>query len=100
MATTEGKPQIRLRKWLPINLREIRAVQPKGPYFIGGHSFGGIVAFEMAQQLHRQGQSVGLLVLLDPTTPSGVDSIVATVPQNPSSKSKDCRTGLFIVCRA
>jgi thioesterase domain-containing protein len=70
-------------------LNEIRAVQPKGPYFIGGYSFGGIVAFEMAQQLHRQGQSVGLLVLLDPTPPSGIDSIVATVPQSPSSKSKD-----------
>ena len=70
-------------------LKEIRAVQPKGPYFIGGYSFGGIVAFEMAQQLRHQGQNVGLLVLLDPTPPGGIDSLVATIPQSSSSKSKD-----------
>jgi amino acid adenylation domain-containing protein len=45
---------------------EVRMVQPKGPYIIGGYSFGGVVAFEMAQQLRRQGQEVKLLVLLDP----------------------------------
>ena len=46
---------------------EIRRRQPEGPYFVGGESFGGIVAFEVAQQLQRQGQIVGLLVLLDAT---------------------------------
>ena len=34
-------------------IAEVRAVQPEGPYFLGGLSFGGIVAFEMAQQLLR-----------------------------------------------
>jgi thioesterase domain-containing protein/acyl carrier protein len=46
-------------------LKEIRTVQPEGPYFLGGYSFGGTVAFEMAQQLKKQGQDVPLLVLLD-----------------------------------
>lgn len=46
-------------------LKEIRAIQPHGPYFLGGLSFGGTVAFEMAQQLHAQGEQVGLLFLLD-----------------------------------
>ncbi|MFM7450744.1 MAG: amino acid adenylation domain-containing protein, partial [Leptolyngbyaceae cyanobacterium] len=46
-------------------LQEIRRIQPTGPYFIGGHSFGGIVAYEMAQQLCNQGQKVALLVLID-----------------------------------
>lgn len=47
-------------------LSEVRKHQPEGPYFIGGHSYGGLVAFEMAQQLSRQGHIVALLVLLDP----------------------------------
>jgi thioesterase domain-containing protein len=46
-------------------LRAIRAVQPQGPYFLGGWSFGGVVAFEMAQQLQAQGQAVALLAMLD-----------------------------------
>ena len=47
------------------HLEEIRAVQPQGPYFLGGYCFGGMVAFEMAQQLQGQGEEVALLVLLD-----------------------------------
>jgi amino acid adenylation domain-containing protein len=46
-------------------LREIRSVQPAGPYLLGGYCFGGIVAFEMAHQLHRQGQEVALVALLN-----------------------------------
>ena len=46
-------------------LDEIRSVQPKGPYFFGGFSFGGLVAYEMAQQLHAAGEKVGLMVLFD-----------------------------------
>jgi aspartate racemase len=51
-------------------LGEIRALQPEGPYFLGGMCFGAIVAFEMAQQLHRQGQQVALLAILDTWSPS------------------------------
>ncbi|MDZ7970786.1 MAG: amino acid adenylation domain-containing protein, partial [Nostoc sp. DedSLP03] len=50
-------------------LQEIRQVQPNGPYFLGGHCYGGVIAFEMAQQLQRQGQTVGLLVLIDTIQP-------------------------------
>ncbi|MEM4658889.1 MAG: amino acid adenylation domain-containing protein, partial [Candidatus Methanosuratincola sp.] len=46
-------------------IEAMREVQPRGPYLIGGHSFGGIVAFEMAQQLRARGEEVSLLVLLD-----------------------------------
>ena len=46
-------------------LEEVRTIQPEGPYFLGGYSFGGTVAFEMAQQLRRQREEVALLVLLD-----------------------------------
>jgi phthiocerol/phenolphthiocerol synthesis type-I polyketide synthase E len=43
----------------------IRSVQPQGPYLLGGSSFGGIVAYEMAQQLIAQGQEIELLVQID-----------------------------------
>ena len=46
-------------------VKEIRTLQPEGPYFLGGLCNGGIIAFEMAQQLHRQGQKVALLALFD-----------------------------------
>jgi aspartate racemase len=48
----------------------MRELQPEGPYFIGGRSLGGMVAFEMARRLRKQGQAIGLLALLD-TYPSG-----------------------------
>jgi amino acid adenylation domain-containing protein len=44
---------------------EIRRVQPHGPYFLAGHSFGGRVCFEIAQQLIREGERVSFLGLID-----------------------------------
>ena len=44
-------------------LSEIRKVQPSGPYFLGGYCFGGLVAFEMAQQLQQQGQQAALVAM-------------------------------------
>jgi aspartate racemase len=46
-------------------LKAIRAIQPEGPYLLGGLSFGGTVAFEMARQLNAKGEEVALLALLD-----------------------------------
>lgn len=43
----------------------IQSVQPSGPYLLGGWSMGGVVAFEMAQQLQRQGHTVALLAIFD-----------------------------------
>jgi len=51
----------------------LRELQPEGPYLLGGWSFGGGVAFEMAQQLHIQGQEVALLALFDSQAPSPAD---------------------------
>jgi thioesterase domain-containing protein/acyl carrier protein len=44
----------------------IRAVQPSGPYHLGGHCFGCLLAWEVAGQLRAQGEEVGVLALLDP----------------------------------
>lgn len=48
---------------------EIRRFQPEGPYFLGGSSFGGLVAYEIAQQLTRCNQKVGVLVMFDTWAP-------------------------------
>ena len=50
-------------------IAEMRAIQPHGPYFLGGYCFGGAVAYEMAQQLEASGETVGLLALIDSTPP-------------------------------
>lgn len=46
-------------------LEAIREICPEGPYLLAGYSWGGIVAFEIAQQLVRRGQSIQLLAILD-----------------------------------
>jgi len=43
----------------------MRSVRPHGPYYLGGYSAGGVVAYEMAQQLVHMGEQVGGLILLD-----------------------------------
>jgi amino acid adenylation domain-containing protein len=47
-------------------LRVVHATQPEGPYLLGGHCNGGLVAFEMAQQLLRRGESVDYLAIIAP----------------------------------
>lgn len=46
-------------------IEALRVIQPEGPYLLGGWSYGGIVAFEMARKLQAQGQQVALLALID-----------------------------------
>ncbi|MBZ0301954.1 MAG: polyketide synthase dehydratase domain-containing protein, partial [Anaerolineae bacterium] len=50
-------------------IREIRALQPRGPYYLGGSSLGGLIAFELAQRLRAQGEDVALLALFDSWSP-------------------------------
>ncbi len=46
-------------------LKAIRAIQPAGPYRLGGFCNGGVIAFEMARQLAREGDSVDALLMID-----------------------------------
>ena len=55
----------------------IQSIQPQEPYFLAGHSFGGCVVFEIAQQLQKKGQQVALLAILD---------IPAFIPSNKPSE--------------
>ncbi|HEU0299829.1 MAG TPA: thioesterase domain-containing protein, partial [Longimicrobium sp.] len=52
-------------------LEEIRAVQPHGPYWLGGWSAGGTTAFEAARLLRAAGEEVALLAMLDSHAPDG-----------------------------
>jgi amino acid adenylation domain-containing protein len=62
-------PLVRIEDMASQYLREMQTVQPQGPYFLGGYSFGGTVAYEIAQQLRSQGQEVALLAILDTCRP-------------------------------
>ncbi|MBG1265935.1 non-ribosomal peptide synthetase [Nostoc sp. WHI] len=54
-------------------IEAMQAVQPQGPYFLGGHSYGGNLAFEMAQQLCQKGYKVALLAIFDSSAPTYKD---------------------------
>jgi thioesterase domain-containing protein len=54
-------------------LQEVRSVQPRGPYLLGGFSGGGITAFEMARQLLAAGEEIAALVFLDTPLPTKRD---------------------------
>jgi thioesterase domain-containing protein len=56
----------------------MRSVHPHGPYVLAGHSFGGLVALEMARQLRRDGEEIALLAVLDSFPPDP-----ALVPPRP-----------------
>jgi thioesterase domain-containing protein len=50
-------------------INEVRKRQPNGPYLLGGLCAGGVIAYEMALQLSRAGESLELVALLDAATP-------------------------------
>lgn len=68
--TTKARPAQRVEELATRYLRSLRSIQPQGPYVLGGWSLGGLVAYEMANQLMQKGQSVSLLALFECTPPS------------------------------
>jgi thioesterase domain-containing protein len=46
-------------------VEELVALRPDGPYHLGGYCLGGVLAYEMAQQLRAMGREVGLVLLLE-----------------------------------
>ena len=69
------EPLTRIEDIVTRYLAEIRAVQAHGPYYIGGFSFGGRVAYVMAQRLRAAGEEVALLALLDTFSLTGGDRL-------------------------
>ncbi len=64
-----AQPLTRVEDMAALYIKEMRAVQPEGPYFLLGASFGGLVIYEMAQQLLEQNQQVALLAMLNTNCP-------------------------------
>ncbi len=58
-------PLTRIEDMAAQYVKEIRTVQPHGPYFLGGYCLGGAIAFEVAQQLRAKGEQIALLALFD-----------------------------------
>jgi aspartate racemase len=59
-------------------IQEMKGARPQGPYLLCGYSFGGIVAYEMAQQLRAAGEDVPMLVLFDTYAPREHAAAVAS----------------------
>jgi thioesterase domain-containing protein len=62
---TDEKPLDRIEAMASRYIGEMRAVQPSGPYLVGGHSAGAHIAFEIARQLRASGGAVALLAILE-----------------------------------
>ncbi len=58
--------QMSIYRLVSAYIAEIKKVQPTGPYFLSGYSAGGIIVVELARELLRQGDEIGLLVIFDP----------------------------------
>lgn len=69
----EGEPLTQIEEMAKSYLDLLQTVQPIGPYQLGGWSLGGLVAFEIAQQLHQQGQEVSKLVMIDSFAPAAAN---------------------------
>ena len=63
------KPKESIEAMASNYLQEIREILPQGPYFLGGHSFGGLVAFEMASQLEAAGENAEHVLIVDTHPP-------------------------------
>jgi thioesterase domain-containing protein len=72
------EPLAEFEQLAALYVEAVRSIQPRGPYLLGGWSMGGPVAFEMAQQLRRQGRHVALLAVLDSHAPGAAAGAIPT----------------------
>jgi acetoacetyl-CoA synthetase len=63
--TESSSPDTNIEEMARHYVARVQSVQPSGPYFFAGHSFGGVVAYEMAQQLVGANEKVACLIMLD-----------------------------------
>ena len=62
-------------------LAAIRAAQPKGPYYLGGYCYGGVVAFEIARQLESLGEEIALLAVFEGYAPIRAETRIYLKPR-------------------
>jgi len=58
-------PLTKIEDMASLYVKAIRRQQPRGPYFVGGYCGGGLIAYEVAQQLRNEGEEIALLALFD-----------------------------------
>jgi thioesterase domain-containing protein len=74
---TDGIPaDVSINEMAACYVEALNTAWPEGICNLGGWSFGGLVAYEMAQQLRRSGREVGSLLLLDTPAPGFARDIV------------------------
>jgi thioesterase domain-containing protein len=87
------EPLGRIEDLAAVHLASVRALEPDGPYLVAGHSFGGLVAYEMACRLVAEGAEVARLIVVDSWPPDvgaklrseGVAPGLNAVPRRPSA---------------
>jgi thioesterase domain-containing protein len=72
----EAEPKKRIEDMAALYVDAIKSIQPHGPYLIGGYSFGDRVAFEMAELIREQGETIDLMVIIDYTSPVEGESLL------------------------
>jgi amino acid adenylation domain-containing protein len=75
------EPFTRIEEMARHYVEELIRACPDGPYFLGGFCFGGVVAYEMARQLHSRGRGVGLLALLECAPPNQLPAKIQWRPE-------------------
>jgi acetoacetyl-CoA synthetase len=60
-----GEPLDRMEQMVDFYLPALRARQPRGPYYLAGYSFGGLLAMEVARRLRARGETIALLLFID-----------------------------------
>ncbi|NEP10410.1 MAG: amino acid adenylation domain-containing protein [Symploca sp. SIO2C1] len=90
----QEKPLTKIEDMATIYIKALQGIQPNGPYYIGGWSMGGVVAWEMAQQLQASEEEVALLALIDSYAPSNLFELEPDEASLANSLAADL-SGLF-----
>ena len=71
-------PIDKVEEMAAVYIQDLLKIQPCGPFLLGGWSFGGIVAFEMARQLESLGHIVHSIILFDSAPPGEIQKTLNT----------------------
>ncbi|MEM7800203.1 MAG: thioesterase domain-containing protein [Chloroflexota bacterium] len=66
----KDKPHQTVEEMAECYIQAMKAIQPRGPYIVGGASGGGLIAYEIGQRLLKAGEKIGVLFFLDTFHPS------------------------------
>lgn len=102
LSTPRPSAQVSIEELAEDYLKQIQLIQPEGPYYLGGYSFGGLVAHAIVLLLVAKGERVGCLFLLEAHNPSVVlerRSLSQRVNAFLDSRDSSKIGSLFALCR-